>query len=400
MSATSTATVRSDRLNALPPYLFIEIDHKKRERIASGADVIDLGVGDPDRATPSFIIDALDTAARDKSNHRYPFDTGSPAFRTAAAGFMDRRFKVSVNPQSNMVTCIGSKDGIAHLPLAVVNPGQTVLCGSIMYPVYRSGAIFAGANVHEMPLTESNNWTPDFSEIPVDVARSARLMWVNYPNNPTAAVVPLSFFEEAVEFCTKYDIILASDNAYSEVFFDESKKPHSMWEASNANIDTFLGIEFHSLSKTFNMTGWRIAFAVGHADVVSALAAVKGNCDSGQFNAVQAAGAVALDQTDHPDVQAMLQTYRERRDVFCAGMNEIGCAVTPPDASFFVWGRCPDGWESFDFCEKCLEEADVVLVPGGGFSESGKNYFRGALTVEVDRLHEAIRRLKKINWTR
>jgi len=264
--------------------------------------------------------------------------------------------------------------------------------------VYRSGAIFAGADVHEMPLTEETNWLPDLAAVPNDVARKARLMWVNYPNNPTAAVAPVSFYEEAVRFCREHEIILASDNAYSEVYFDPADKPCSMWEAAGADINTFPGIEFHSLSKTFNMTGWRIAFAVGHPEVVSALAAVKGNCDSGQFNAIQAAGAVALDQTEHPDVLAMLDTYRERRDVFCAGMNEIGCAVDPPRASFFVWGRCPDGWDSFEFCGKCLEEADVVLVPGGGFSESGRNHFRAALTVEAPRLREAVERLKKIDW--
>lgn len=393
--------IRSKRLKALPPYLFIEIDRKKRDRLAVGADVIDLGVGDPDRPTPCFVIESLGKAACEPVNHRYPLSIGMPAFRESAGRFMERRFGVSVDPAKNILTCIGSKDGIAHLPLAVVNPGEVVLCGSISYPVYRSGAIFAGAEIHEMPLTAGNGWIPELSEISTDVAKQASLMWVNYPNNPTAAVAPISFYEEAVRFCREYEIILASDNAYSEIYFDSADRPPSMWEATSAvGVDDFPGIEFHSLSKTFNMTGWRIGFAVGHPEVVSALAAVKGNCDSGQFGAIQAAGAVALDQTDHADVVAMLETYRERRDVFCAGMEEIGCRIEMPMVTFFVWGRCPDGWESFEFCERCLTEADVVLVPGGGFSESGRDYFRAALTVEVDRLREAVDRLKGIDWGR
>jgi len=398
---TEQREIRSDRLMSLPPYLFIEIDRKKRERLASGADVIDLGVGDPDRRTPAFIIEALDAAARDARNHRYPLSVGVPAFREAASRFMERRFGVSVDPAENILTCIGSKDGIAHLPLAVVNPCETVLCGSISYPVYRSGAIFAGADVYEMPLTEGNGWIPELSKIPTEVSKKARLMWVNYPNNPTAAVAPISFYEEAVRFCREYEIILASDNAYGEVYFDSENRPPSMWEAvATGGVDEFWGIEFHSLSKTFNMTGWRIAFAVGHREVVSALAALKGNCDSGQFGAIQDAGAVALDNTDHPDVVSMVETYRERRDVFCSGMNGIGCRVDPPSATFFVWGRCPEGWESFEFCERCLTEADVVLVPGAGLSASGRDYFRAALTVEVDRLREAVDRLKGIDWSR
>ena len=389
---------RADRLRALPPYLFVEIDNKKREKIAARVDVIDLGVGDPDRPTPGFVIEAMEKAIHNSVHHRYPPSRGTAVFREAAARFMKRRFGFTANLDTNILTCIGTKDGIAHLPLAVVNPGEVVLTGSIAYPVYRSGATFAGAMIHEMPMTEENDWLPDVSEVPVEIARKAKLLWVNYPNNPTAAYAPLSFYEEAVAFCRQYEIILASDNAYSEVYFNENEKPRSMWEVDGASVDDFAGIEFHSLSKTFNMTGWRIGFAVGNKKIIDALAGVKGNCDSSQFGAIQEAGAVALDHHHHEEVVKMLEVYRERRDVFCDGMNKMGCDIIKPSASFFVWGKCTNSMESFSFCERCLEESGVVLVPGGGFSEDGKNYFRAAMTVEVPRLREAVDRLSKMSW--
>ncbi|MFG0331572.1 MAG: LL-diaminopimelate aminotransferase [Phycisphaerales bacterium] len=388
--------IRSDRLNALPPYLFIEIDRKKRAKLAAGADVINLGVGDPDRPTPAFIIDAMAEAIRDPKNHSYPFDAGHPEFRQAAARFMKRRFGVECDPAKHILTCIGSKDGIAHLPLAVLNPGDVALMGDLIYPVYHSGAVFAGAESHRVPMSDETNWLPDFSSVPAEIRRRARLLWINYPNNPTAATAPLSFYADTARFAREHDIIVASDNAYSEVYFDE--RPPSLWQVDDIDLDSFPGIEFHSLSKTFNMTGWRIGFAVGHPEVLAALGAMKGNCDSGQFNAIQQAGAVALDHSDHVEVVRMLDVYRERRDTLCAGLNEIGCKVDPPGASFFVWGRCPEGYDSFEFCGKCLDEADIVLVPGGGFSESGRHWFRAALTVEVDRMQEAVERLKRLNW--
>lgn len=393
-STIESLNVRADRLGALPPYLFIEIDRKRRAKIAAGADVINLGVGDPDRPTPEFIIDEMAKAIRDPANHPYPFDAGKPEFRQAAAEFMRERFGVTVDPQKHILTTIGSKEGIAHLPIGVVNPGDVVLGGDIAYPVYRSSAIFAGATYHEMPLTAANNWLPDLDAIDAPTARKARLLWLNYPGNPTAAVAPLEYFTKTVNFCAEHDIILASDNAYSEIYFDAP--PPSIWQT--ADIDAFPGIEFHSLSKTFNMTGWRIAFAVGNAEVINALAAVKGNSDSGQFNAIQQAGAVALNNRDHPDVRNIVETYRQRRDVLCAGLKRAGINVTPPSASFFVWAPCPSGYDSMKFCARCLDEADIVLVPGAGFGQSGKNYFRAALTVESDRLEQAVDRLQKIDW--
>lgn len=390
-------SIPSDKLNSLPPYLFVDLDRKKSIKKASGADVIDLGIGDPDRPTPDFIINAMTQAIRESAYHRYPHNAGLLTFRESAARFLKRRFGFAADPVKNILTCIGSKEGVAHLPVGILNPGDTVLLSSISYPVYRSGAIFAGANIYEMATNEENGWIPDFTEIPTDIAKQSRLLWVNYPNNPTTTVVPLSFYAQAVQFCQKYDIILASDNAYGEVFYDDNK-PGSLWQVNNINIDTFPGIEFHSLSKTFNMTGWRLAFAVGNPEVISALSAVKNNSDSGQFSAIQAAGAVALDNADHKDVLQMRNVYQQRRDVLCAGLNDIGCKVSPPQATFFVWGKCPEGYDSRTFCNRCLEEANVVIVPGEGFSSSGKNYFRVALTVEVERIHEAVERLKKIEW--
>lgn len=392
MSNTAVGFEKSNRLQALPPYLFIEIDKKKRAKIASGADVINLGVGDPDRPTPKFIIDRMAKAIYDPSTHRYPFDEGVPAFRESARAFVENRFGVKLDA-SQVITTIGSKDGIAHLPLAVVNPDDIVLVPTPGYPVYHSGAIFAGGRPYKMVLREENGFLPDLDAIPSDVASQAKLMWINYPNNPTAAIAPLSFYERVVEFAAEHDILIASDLAYSETYFDEP--PHSILQVPGAMERA---VEFHSLSKTFNMTGWRIGFAAGNPAVIAALAQVKGNCDSGQFNAIQWAGKEALDHYDHPDVRAMTQTYRERRDLLCDGLSAIGIHTPRPAASFFVWGNCPAGYSSMDFVSRVLDEAAVVLVPGGGFGPDTDRYFRAALTVEVDRLQQAVERISKINW--
>lgn len=405
MNQTTRDVVRADRLKALPPYLFAEIDRKKRAKREAGKDVIDLGVGDPDRPTPSFVQEAMVQAVRDPSWHRYPPGNGIKAFRQAAARFMEKRFGVKADPDRHITMCIGSKDGIAHLPLATVNPGDVVLSPVPGYPVYRSGAIFAGAEVVEMPLRAENSWLPDFGAVPASARDRARLVWTNYPNNPVAASADLSFYEHLFEFSgsigkERGGAIAISDQAYSEIWFDEP--PLSLWQAKNAKLDESLGIEFHSLSKTFNMTGWRLAFAVGHPEVIAALAALKENCDSGQFGAIQIAGASALDNVDHDEVVTMREVYRERRDVAVKGLREIGCQVDPPRAGFFVWARCPEKngqpMDSMEFVARCLEEADVVLVPGAGFGETGRNYFRIALTVEVERIREALERMKRIEW--
>ena len=386
--------VQSKRLQSLPPYLFIEIDRQKRRALAEGRDIINLGVGDPDQPTPSFIVKAMQKAAAEPANHRYPFDEGVPEFRREAAKFLKSRFSLDIDPQRELITTIGSKDGISHLPLAVVDPGDVVLVPQPGYPVYQSAALFAGAEPYIMPLRQENGYYPDLGAIPPQVARKARLMYLNYPNNPTAAVADRSFYEHAVAFAQRYDILIASDAAYCETYF--SHRPMSMLEVDGAKDVT---IEFHSLSKTFNMTGWRLGFAVGNARAVSALAKLKGNMDSGQFNAVQWAGVEALANWDHPEVRAIRDMYRRRRDVLVDGLNDkLGWQVQKPQATFYVWINCPKGIGSMALVEKLLDEADVLTIPGIGFGSAGEGYVRAALTVDEQRIREAIDRISKVKF--
>lgn len=385
------AFVKSQRLQALPPYLFIEIDKKKRALLAAGKDVINLGVGDPDLPTHKFVIDEMAKAIYDAKNHRYPFDEGVPAFRQGAAAFMQKRFGVAVDADKNVITTIGSKDGIAHLPLAVVNPGDVVLVPQPGYPVYNTGAQFAGGVPHIMPLLEKNDFLPDLDAIPEDVKKKAKLIWLNYPNNPTAATAPRAFYEKAVAMAHKYGWVIANDLAYGEVYFEEA--PRSILEIPGA-ID--VAIEFHSLSKSFNMTGWRIGWAVGNPAVVAALGQVKGNVDSGQFNAIQVAGAAALANFDHADVKKQMAIYRERRDALHAGLTAQGWQFRKPSAGFFCWANTPKGIPSMDLCGRLIEEAYVVTVPGAGFGPAGEGFLRMALTVDVSRIKEAVERIGKL----
>jgi len=415
-------SLRSERLNALPPFLFDEIDRKKRERIAAGADVINLGVGDPDKPTPRFVVEAMDRAMRELANQQYPaVGGGLKVFREAAARFMQKRFGVKVDPMKHIVALLGSKDGIAHLPWAVTNPGDLICAPDPAYPVYEVGAVLASCPVHKMPVGAEGGWKPRFEDIPHEVARAARICWVNYPSNPTAAAADVVFYERMLEWTgrtwrndggpesgagsenrpTYRGCIAASDLAYSELYFGEEHKPVSLWQARNASIDETMAIEFHSLSKTFNMTGWRIGFAVGHESVISALASIKANVDSGTFNAIQAAGAVALDGFDRPEIADMRRLYQERRDVVVPGLRAIGCEVEVPPAGFFVWARTPKGKDghridSMAFAASLLERADTVVVPGGGFSPRASEYFRVALTVEAARMAEAVERMTRI----
>lgn len=385
------AFVKSQRLQALPPYLFIEIDKKKRALLAAGKDVINLGVGDPDLPTHRFIIDEMAKAIYDAKNHRYPFDEGVPAFRQSAAAFMQRRFGVALDADKNVITTIGSKDGIAHLPLAVVNPGDIVLVPQPGYPVYATGTQFAGGKVYLMPLQEKNNFLPDFDAIPEDVKRQTKMVWLNYPNNPTAASAPIEFYRKAVELAHKYGWVIANDLAYGEVYFEEP--PRSILEVPGA-ID--VAIEFHSLSKSFNMTGWRIGWACGNPAIVAALGQVKGNVDSGQFNAIQVAGKIALDNYDHADVKKQMGIYRERRDALYNGLTNLGWKFRKPTAGFFCWVNTPKGLPSMDLCGRLIEEAYVVTVPGAGFGPAGEGYLRMALTVDVSRIKEAVERIGKL----
>lgn len=393
----TTDSPRSDRLRALPPFLFDEIDRKKRERIAAGADVINLGVGDPDKPTPAFIVDEMNRAMRELVNQQYPaVGGGLKVFREAAAEFMQRRFGVKVDPVRHIVALLGSKDGIAHLPWAVTNPGDLVLLPDPAYPVYNIGSILAGCRVHKLPVSRESGWKPTAKSMNEKACDGAKLLWVNYPSNPTAASADVKFYESMIEWAQPRGTIMASDLAYSELYFEE--KPVSIWQAANADIDRTKAIEFHSLSKTFNMTGWRIGFAVGHPQIAGALQEIKSNVDSGTFNAIQAAGALALKRFDDPTVVEMRRMYRERRDTAVAGLREVGCEVESPTAGFFIWARTPKGMDSMTFAAKLLEQADVVVVPGAGFSDLGREYFRVALTVETPRLKQAVDRIKKIRW--
>lgn len=385
--------VAADRLSQLPPYLFVEIDRLKREATDAGRDVIDFGVGDPDLPTPTFIVDRLKEAVGDPCNHRYAHGVGSAAFRGAIARFFSQRFGVMLDPDREIVSLLGSKEGVGHLPTAIVNPGEIVLVPEPGYPVYVSGAVFAGAECFTMPLCERNGFLPQWEDIPSDIRSRAKLMWLNYPNNPTAAIAPRSFFEEAVAFAREYNILIAHDAAYSELYFE--KPPPSILEIAGARD---VAVEFHSLSKTFNMTGWRVAFAVGRADVLAALAKVKNNLDSGIFGAVQESAIIALGGIDRPERRELLDTYRRRRDALVGTLREAGWSVNSPEATFYVWTKYPGSMDSMGATKRILEDAGVVVVPGGGFGEAGEGYVRFALTVPEARILEAGKRISTISW--
>lgn len=387
------ASTAAMRLGQLPPYLFVEIDRRKAEAIADGRDVIDFGVGDPDHPTPGFVVESLNAAAADRANHRYPPGSGKASFRRACARYMKRRFDVDLDAETEILALIGSKEGIGHLPLAVVNPGKRVIVPSPGYPVYASGAVFAGGRVYEAASTADRGWRLDVETIPDDVARDAVLLYLNYPNNPTGATATLAYFEEVVAFARRHDVIVAHDAAYCDVFFEDP--PPSILQVPGA---AEVAVEFHSLSKTFNMTGWRVGFAAGRADVLSALGRVKNNLDSGVFGAVQDAAAQALDHTDHVEVRAMLDVYRRRRDAAVSGLSSAGFEVATPEATFYVWARCPEGYGSMEFATTLLERANVVVVPGVGFGRAGEGCFRLALTVDEARTREAMARLGDVRW--
>ena len=384
---------RAQRLLDLPPYLFVEIDRRKRAAREAGVDVIDLGVGDPDAPTPHFIVEAMARAIREPENHKYAIGGGKPEFREAAAEFMQRRFGVHLDARTEVLALLGSKEGIGHLPLAVLNPGEVALIPQPAYPVYQASTILAGGVCHIMPLSAEHGWLPQLDQIPADVCRRARLMFINYPNNPTSACASLGFFQDVVAFARQHDLLVMQDAAYSELYFGET--PPSLLQVDGAKD---VGIEIHSLSKTFNMTGWRIGFAVGNADVLAALAQVKSNLDSGIFGAVQRAGIEALHNTDHVEIRAQTDVYKQRRDLVVEGLRAAGWSVTPPEATFYIWAGTPGGRNSMEVCSRVLEETGVVLIPGGGFGPCGEGYARLALTVDQDRMREALDRIARIQW--
>jgi len=381
----------ADRLQQLPPYLFKEIDRVKEEVRARGVDIIDLGVGDPDLPTPDFIIAALQRAVQDPSTHRYPSYSGMNDFREAVARWYARRFGVTLDPEREVVTLIGSKEGIAHLPLAFNNPGDLNLATSPAYPVYHIGTLFAGGRTHFVPLLAENHFLPDLTQISPEVARQAKLFFFNYPNNPTAAVADPDFFARVVAFCREYNIIAVHDAAYTEMAYD-GYRPPSFLETPGAKE---LGIEFHSLSKTYNMTGWRLGFAVGQAQVIEGLGKIKSNIDSGAFNAIQYAGIAALD-SDQAAVVENCRILQERRDILVAGLKKLGYRVTAPKATFYVWLPTPTGLSSAQFTSLLLEQAGIVTTPGNGFGAPGEGYVRLALTVPAARIEEALARLARL----
>jgi len=386
---------RAQRLDQLPPYLFIEIDRMKSQALAAGRDVISFGVGDPDQPTPQFIVDAMANAVHKTEYHPYPSGAGMLAFREACAAFANNRFGIEVDPKSEVMALIGSKEGIGHLPLAVLNPGDVALIPSPGYPVYESSTIFAGGTPYEMPLTSDNGFLPDLDAIPADVLDRARLMFVNYPNNPTGATAPLAFFERCVALARKHDFVVCSDAAYSEMYFDENDKPHSILEVPGAKD---VAIEMHSLSKTFNMTGWRVGFALGNADVLAALAKIKGNVDSGVFGAIQEASITALSRIHGPEIENLRAMYKQRAETLITGLNRAGFGVDMPKATFYVWARCHEGYDSMRSAKRLLEEADLVAIPGVGFGKAGDRYVRFALTVDQPRIAEAVKRLEGMSW--
>jgi LL-diaminopimelate aminotransferase len=379
----------AQRLSTIPPYLFAHIDALKLEERAKGKDLIELGIGDPDLPTPPHIVRALQEAAADRGTHRYPAYVGLDAFRESAARFFQRRFGVKVDADREVVTLIGSKEGIAHFPVAFVDPGDVVLVPDPGYPVYATLTRFQGGEVYAMPLRRENGFLPDLAAIPPEIARRAKIMWLNYPNNPTAALATPEFYRQVVEFALRHDIIVASDNAYSEVWFEE---PTDSFLQTPGAMEC--GIEFHSLSKTYNMTGWRVGFAVGNGLLRDALLKVKTNVDSGCFDAVQRAGVAALDG-DQACVEEMRRVYRERRDVLCAGLTRAGYDVITPQATFYVM-LATGGVPAVEFTTRLLREAGVVVTPVTGFGACGEGFVRFSLTAPAARLQEAVARLERL----
>jgi len=383
----------SDRINALPPYLFAAIDEAKAEAKAKGVDVIDLGIGDPDLPTHPHIVEAMCEAVRDPRTHSYPSHNGLYEFRKSAADWCEKYKGVKLDPDTEVLALIGSKEAVAHIPLAFVNPGDVVLYTDPGYPVYKIGAEFAGGEPYPLPLKAENDFLPDLDSIPADVLQKAKLFFFNYPNNPTSAVADLAFFEKVAAFCKEHDIIAVHDNAYCQMVYDGYESPSFL--AAKGAMD--IGIELYSHSKTYNMTGWRVGFAVGNKDLVKGLDKVKSNIDSGTFEAVQLAGAVAMNESQ-ACVDDTNKIYTERRDTLIEGLKSMGLEVKPPKATFYIWAPVPAGFTSMEFAKLLLEEAGIVATPGVGFGDAGEGFIRFALTRPVARLQEAVERMKKLQF--
>ncbi len=387
---TAPALHGARRIAELPPYLFAEVDRRIAEKRAQGHDVISLGIGDPDLPTPEHIVRALETTAEQPANHRYPDYYGLRELRVAIADWYRDRFGVELDADAEVLPLIGSKEGIAHLATAWVDPGDLVLVPDPGYPVYSIGTMLANGEVYWLPLRAERDFLPDLQAIPADVARRARVLWIGYPNNPTAAVAPIEFFREVVDFAWEHGILVCHDNAYSEVAYDGYRAP-SFLQVDGARE---IGIEFHSLSKTYNMTGWRIGMVVGNRTAIEALGRVKTNVDSGVFQPVQYAGIAAL-RGDQSWLHDRNLHYQRRRDAVLATLHRIGLAAPTPRSSLYVWGPVPAGVKSVDFSLRLLDETAVWITPGVGFGPAGEGYFRISLTTPDDRLEEALARLER-----
>ncbi len=376
------------RISSLPPYLFAEIDERKKEARKKGIDVIDLSIGDPDLPTPPHVVETVCNAAKDPINHRYPSYEGMLPFREAVAAWYKHRKHVSLNAEDEVLTLIGSKEGIAHSALAFLNHGDIALIPDPAYPVYKNATILANGVPHSVPLTEENEFKPNMESIDSGVARKAKIMFLNYPNNPTAATVEKSFFKEIVDFAREHDIIILHDNPYSELTFDGYEAPSFL--AVNGAKE--VGVEFNSLSKTYNMTGWRIGFAVGNSEMLRGLRLVKTNIDSGTFQAVQVAGISAL-TGPQGGIKTNVEIYRERRDILIDGLKSAGMEVRKPRATFYLWVKVPSTFSSIQFSMFLLERTGVVVTPGIGFGENGEGFVRFSLCVDAERIKEACERI-------
>jgi LL-diaminopimelate aminotransferase len=383
----------AQRIARIPPYLFAELDRKRAALAARGVDVINLGIGDPDQPTYEPIVDRLCVEARRPEHHRYPAYEGAPEFRRAAAAYLARRFGVPLDPDREVMALIGSKEGLAHVVWAFVDPGDVALVTDPGYPVPRVHTLLCGGVPYDLPL-RPDRFLPDLGAVPRDVAERARILFLNYPNNPTAAVADLAFFEEAVAFCRRHDVLLVHDAAYAEITFDGYRAPSVLQVPGARDV----ALEFHSLSKPFNMTGWRIGFAAGSAEAIRALGIVKTNTDSGPFTAVQMAAAFALTEIPEERIAATCELYRRRRDLMVDALRAAGIDASPPRGTFYLWCPVPPGEDSATFAERLLEETGVLVTPGPGYGRQGEGFFRITLTAPDERLEEAARRIRR--WRR
>jgi len=388
---------KAKRIETVPPYLFAEIDKKKKAALQKGVDIISLGIGDPDRPTFPNIVAKMHQAIDDPANHDYPPYAGTEGFRKAAVDFYRKRFEVEFDAE-DVVSVIGAKEGIAHAYMAYTNPGDIALIPDPGYPVYAIWARFMGVEPHFMPLKVENNFLPDLDAIDPAIAGKASILWLNYPNNPTGAIAPLEYYQQAVAFCKKYDILLCSDMAYSEMAYD-NYKPLSVFNAEGAQD---VAIEFYSLSKGYNMTGWRTGFVLGNKEAIKAFAVIKTNTDSGIFKAIQEASIEALlaEESDKYQHEQNEQVYHERRDILVDGLNQLGWSLEKPKATFYIWAPVPNGYNSADFCTEVLEKCGVIIIPGNGYGPSGEGFFRAAITQPAARIKEAVERMKAagISW--